>query len=73
MEWVHWALNVHRQQKLFPNDMLLGQLESLDMKTMPDLQIVLGDFAQWASTERETLRPPPEPDTVQRLARIAGA
>ena len=72
VEWVHWALNVHRQQKLFPNDSLLGQLEGLDLKSLPDVQIVLGDFAQWAMTERKTLRPPPEPDTVQRLERIAG-
>jgi pSer/pThr/pTyr-binding forkhead associated (FHA) protein len=72
VEWVHWALNVHRQQKLFPNEPLIERLEALDLKKLPDLQIVLGEFAQWANEQRETLRPPPERGKVQRLERLAG-
>ena len=72
VEWVHWALNVHRQQRLFPQESLIEQLEGLDLKTLPDLQVVLGDFAQWATTERETLRPPPGQGKVLRLERLAG-
>lgn len=72
LEWVHWALNVHRQQKLFPEERLLEQLENLDLEELPDLQGVLGDFAQWATTERQTLRPPPEQGKMQRLERLAG-
>ena len=57
---------------LFPNVRLLEELEKLNLDTMPDLQVVLGDFARWATVERETLRPPPDQGKVQRLERLAG-
>tara|TARA_B100001750_G_scaffold244641_1_gene262436 strand:+ start:2704 stop:3597 length:894 start_codon:yes stop_codon:yes gene_type:complete len=71
VEWVTWALNVHRQQMLFPNQRLVDQIEKLDLATMPDLKFALGEFAQWAVAERVTLRPPPDPQRVDRLQQIA--
>ena len=71
VEWVTWALNVHRQQMLFPNQRLLEQLERIDLSSMPDLKMALGDFAQWAQVERDTLRPPPDAARVEHLERLA--
>lgn len=71
VEWVHWALNVHRHHVMFPSDELLERLEALDAESLPDIVEVLADFAKWAASERESLRPPPLPESVDRLERIS--
>ncbi len=69
-EWVHWALNVHRQQALFPDDDLVGHLEDLDLEALPDAAGFIEEFFTWASTQSDTLRPPPPPEKLDRLQRL---
>jgi hypothetical protein len=72
-EWLHWALNVHRHQALFPSTEVLTHLEELDLDSLPDASAAIADFARWVDRERETLRPPPDSERVDRLQRIAGS
>ena len=69
-EWVHWALNVHRHQTMFPEPLLIDRLEELDLQQLPEAARSIGEFMDWANTERDTLRPPPPPERVDRLSRL---
>ena len=73
VEWVEWTLNVHRQQRLFPNVRIVEQLERLELHRMPELRTTIGDFVQWAQQQRTTFRPPPESSRVDRLERLASS
>jgi len=70
-EWVHWALNVHRHQTMFPADGLLEQLEGLDFDAIPDAAKSIDEFQEWAAEQFDTLRPPPPQEHVDRLAALA--
>lgn len=69
-EWLHWALNVHRHQSLFPSSTVLEHLEALELDALPEAAAAIADFARWVGRERETLRPPPDAARVERLQRI---
>ncbi len=69
-EWVHWALNVHRDQTMFPSTVLLDRLEQLDFDQLPEAAMFIDEFMEWASAERDTLRPPPEPERLDRMRRL---
>ncbi|MBX3250033.1 MAG: FHA domain-containing protein [Myxococcales bacterium] len=69
-EWVSWALNVHRDQGLFPRAPLLDRLEALDFDALPEANEAVAEFAHWVEKERDTLRPPPDPTGVDRLERL---
>ncbi len=70
VEWMHWALNVHRQQALFPSDALVQRLETLDLAPLDGARGVIDDFVRWAREERESIQPPPPVEAVDRLARL---
>ncbi|MEM9074692.1 MAG: FHA domain-containing protein [Myxococcota bacterium] len=70
-EWVHWALNVHRHQIMFPSASFLERLEGLDFDRLPDAAGFVAEFAQWAADAHDTLRPPPDTERVDRLERLA--
>ncbi|MCA9611160.1 MAG: hypothetical protein KC586_00240, partial [Myxococcales bacterium] len=70
-EWLHWALNVHRHQALFPSPEVLDHLEELDLDALPDAANAIADFARWVDKERDTLRPPPDVERIERLQRIS--
>lgn len=69
-EWVHWALNVHRDQTMFPSPALLDRLEELDFDQLPEAAMFIDEFMDWAARERDTLRPPPDPERLDRMRRL---
>ena len=70
-EWVHWALNVHRHQTMFPEPGLIERLEELDFDQLPEAARSIGEFSEWAVEQRDTLNPPPPPERLDRLQRLA--
>ena len=71
--WVHWALNVHRDQAVFPSADFLARLEELDFEAIPEAATFVDEFSHWAERERASLRPPPDADRLGRLRRISQA
>lgn len=70
VEWMQWAFNVHRQQSVFPTAALIERLESLDIAGLQGATEVLDEFVDWARAERDTLKPPPPAEAVERLGRL---
>ncbi|MEM1415972.1 MAG: FHA domain-containing protein [Myxococcota bacterium] len=54
-EWVHWALNVHREQDRFPALPILDRLEELDLPELPDAARAVAEFAEWVEGARAEL------------------
>lgn len=72
-EWIHWVLNAHRDHGYFPREVLLDHLERLDFADKPDASAALDDFREWAASRRESFRPPPPADEIERLQRLTSA
>ena len=71
VEWVNWALNLHRHHDMFPAPALVEALEKIDRAALPEVGEVVADFAAWAVARRDTLRPPPADSEVTRLTSLS--
>ena len=66
--WLHWALNVHRQQALFPDAVLHQGFANLQhLSGAPE---VIADFILWAQSEPSPLAQRPPDDVYEAFIRL---
>ena len=68
-EWIAWALDLHRRQRIAPAPAVVERLESLYAEGTADARVVIEAFAHWAGTN--VIQPSPaEQSAIRRLLQL---